>query len=137
MIASIDWATAVVTLVSTTLGGVLAVGGSVWAARREVRRTARIKLYAELLPRIEEQMNGFGLLGGRAGIEGDRPMIKTINEMKRTALLAGKPDHDLAYQLVKELTPSDPDMPPTPLDHNSSAHLTLRQFQDYLKGKIR
>lgn len=137
MIASIDWSTAVVTLVSTAFGGVLAVGGSVWVARREVRRTARIKLYDELLPRIKEQMSGFGLLGGRAGVEGDRPLIKILNEMTRTALLAGKRDHDITRQLIRDLSPSDPDMPPVPLDENSPAHQTIRQFRGYLERKIR
>jgi hypothetical protein len=138
VIASVDWSTAVLTLASTMLGAVLALVGSIWVARRDVVRTRRIKLYEELLPRIEQYMSdGVGLLGGAAGGERDRLMTESLNELLRTARLAGKNEFKLANDLVSELAPGPPDWPPEPLDQNGPAYRTLRRFISYLKDKIR
>ena len=136
MITSMDWPTAL-TIASTILAAVLAVVGSIWVARRQVRRDSRIKLYKELLPQIQEYMSvGFGLLD-REGSERDRPMIDSLNELRQTAELAGKKDLKLADDLISKLAASPPDWPPEPIDKNAPAYRALRGFYAYLKERIR
>jgi hypothetical protein len=139
-----DWPAAL-TIASTILAAVLAVWGHFWAARRQARRISRLRLYEELLPRIEGYMSvGFGRLGKGEDetAEWDRLMIDVLNELKRTASLAGSKDEKLADELIGELYPRPdpkkfPDWPPESLDRNDPAFLALRRFYAYLKERIR
>lgn len=78
-------------LAATLFGAVLGLVGSLYVARREMRRSFRISLYHELIPklavpepRVMTWETGHGLF---FGIDATRP--EQMAELRRIALLAG------------------------------------------------
>ena len=80
------------------LGASVAIAGSFWVSRREVRRNHRIRLHDQLLPEVlSREPNG--------EIQGSRTL-----PVVRSATIAGRKDRHLAQDLqtaVRELIGSD------------------------------
>jgi hypothetical protein len=78
------------------VGGFAAAGGSDWAQRRQLRRTARFHMFDDLLPLWEPRV---GLRVG-ALAHSDRPSPDTVlADLRRTAVLAGRRDRGLVERM--------------------------------------
>jgi hypothetical protein len=53
------WVPLLSALLGAIIGGVLSVAGSVWVNRMEVSRTARLRIYDELLPKLRSDFHSF------------------------------------------------------------------------------
>ena len=79
------WIPLVAALLGAVVGGLLALYGSVLVNRWEVRRTARFRMYQELLPRIKnDTWPPFRWRG-----EGREEFEKSIDALMRAATVAG------------------------------------------------
>lgn len=93
------------TLVGAVIGGTLSLSASIYVARREFRRSARLRLFDELLPRAVPQMAARMTWGPPDAQETGlaTPLFdKTVlADMRRVSLLAGDDTFELVDALEK------------------------------------
>ena len=87
-------------LAGAGVGGIATYLGSLSLGRRELRRTARITLYLQLLPEIRTSTHGWHSPGGSS----DRESWEIVADIRRNALLAGRKVEALAEPLCDSWT---------------------------------
>jgi hypothetical protein len=92
------WVPLLAALLGAIVGGALSFTGSVWVNRMEVSRTARLRIYNELLPKLRGELHSFV-----EDIESDKATVldKDIRYLVQASLVAGRPEYRHAASVEK------------------------------------
>lgn len=90
---ALAWPPFLAAIVGAGIGGALAFAGGFLASRAEVRRSARVKLYRDLLPPMF----------AKTATTATRFAMTDVDEIRREALIAGRKDYELACALIGHL----------------------------------
>ena len=94
-----DWLTIVSTLLATFLGGLLALAGSVFVSRWELRRTYRVRLHDELVPAILAFMPSLDLPA-----EFSWELTDLTKDLERNARIAGSEEFKQAKSIRRDIS---------------------------------
>lgn len=86
---------ALIALAGAIVGGAASLAGSVWVARRELTRVARVRMYNELLPPMIQAWAASG-----AGLFSQGVSREEFDALRRQAVLAGSRDERAIRRLA-------------------------------------
>jgi hypothetical protein len=92
------WVPLLSALFGAIVGGALSFTGSVWVNRMEVSRTARLRIYNELLPKLRSDLYSFV-----EDIEADKATVldEDIRSLVRASLIAGRSEYRHAASVAE------------------------------------
>lgn len=126
------------------VGGILSLVGSVFVNKMQITTTARMRLYDELLPRLESAIEAHYHPQVREDHMAEEVTPELLEEVRRASAISGRFERKAAHNLTvlwrERNAPTDPDPPDPPGNERPPSMRMLDEiqaFSHHLAAKLR
>jgi hypothetical protein len=126
------WTSLSAALVGAIVGGAASLAGTMLVNKKQMATNARMRMYDELLPRLERVLSSLGKSYGENYVRALFEAQEVVSAVSRASSIAGRRERKASHKLMHAWLPFSLEVPLKMLKEDIRPGYFMRAFMDYM-----